>query len=75
MGAGGTADLPVARGSWGGKLERAVAQQHGPRLKRLGRRRCETPAGPSVSFLAVLDFSMEMMLLETAHVWNTPGKG
>jgi hypothetical protein len=34
-----------------------------------------TPAGPSVSFQAVLEFSMEAMLLETTHVWNTPGKG
>jgi hypothetical protein len=29
-----------------------------------------TPTSPSVSFFAVLT-----MLLKTAHVWNTPGKG
>jgi hypothetical protein len=40
MGAGDTADPPVASERLGrSKLERAVAQQHGPRPNRLGRRR------------------------------------
>jgi hypothetical protein len=40
MGAGDTANPPVASEQLGmGKLKQAVAQQHGPRPNRLGRRR------------------------------------
>ena len=62
-------------GSWGGKLARSgtaartPAEEAGPTAlmqHRLARR---------FSFIAVLEFSMETMLLETAHVWNAPGKG
>jgi hypothetical protein len=56
-----------------------VAESDGARALHLSRKgwvhgAVPTPAGPSDSFLAVLEFSMEAMLLETAHVWS-PGKG
>ena len=76
MGAGDTADLPEANGAAG--TVSWSAQRHsstGPGRKGWAHGAGATPAGPSVSFLAVLEFSMETMVLETAHVWNTPGKG
>jgi hypothetical protein len=42
MGAGDAADLAQRAAGWS-RLERAVAQQHGPRPRRLGpRRACNT---------------------------------
>ena len=62
MGAGDTADPPVASEQLGrSKLECAVAQQHGTQPNRLGQvtpanGADATPAGPSVLVLAVLEF-------------------
>jgi hypothetical protein len=73
MGAGDTADLPEANGAAG--TVSWSAQRHsstGPGRKGWAHGAGATPAGPSVSFLAVLEFSMETMVLETAHVWTLP---
>ena len=76
MGAGDTADPPVASEQLGqSKLECAVAQQHGTQPNRLGqRRRCNT-GRPIGFFFSRSGVSMETMLVETMHVWNAPGKG
>lgn len=70
-----TAQWPI--GSWGG-ISWNVQWHSSADFGRIGWAQCAdaSPASPLVYyFLAVLEFSIETMLLETAHVWNTPGKG
>ena len=56
-------------------MERAGAQLHGTRPNRLGPRRCCNTGRPIGFFFSRSGIAMDSMLVETMHVWNTPGKG